>query len=218
MSIKVDGVSFLYGDKIILDNINLTVGKGENIGIVGVSGEGKSTFLKLLSGLYRSQVGTIEVCGMRKPEEIRKHVAMVMQSASLLPTSIKENITCGHPMSEETVQQACDAAQLTNWISSLPEGIDTFVGERGGKVSGGQAQRIAIARAIAKHADVILLDEATSALDSETSQALMTALANLIKDKTVITVSHNFDTLVNCDRIYRLEGGKLIHARVEKTI
>lgn len=212
MSINVVGLSFLYGEKMVLDNINLTVNTGDNIGIVGVSGGGKSTLLKLLSGLYSSQNGIIEVNGMRKPKDIRKHVAMVMQNALLLPTSIKENITCGHPLSDEAVKQACDAAQLSDWISSLPDGIDTFVGERGGKVSGGQAQRIAIARAIAKNAQIILLDEATSALDNETSNAVITALANLIKGKTVVSVSHNLDALMNCKRVYRLEGGKLINA------
>lgn len=212
MSIYVVGLSFLYGEKLILDNINLTVNTGDNIGIVGLSGGGKSTLLKLLSGLYSSQRGVIEVNGTRKPEDIRKQVAMVMQNPLLLPTSIKENITCGHPLSDDVIKAACDAAQLSDWITSLPDGIETFVGERGGKVSGGQAQRIAIARAIAKNASVILLDEATSALDSETGNAVIAALANLIKGKTVVSVSHNLATLMNCKRVYRLEGGKLTNA------
>jgi ABC-type multidrug transport system fused ATPase/permease subunit len=134
---------------------------------------------------------------------------MVMQNAMLFPASIKENITCGHNMSEETIIQACEAAQLSEWISSLPEGIDTFVGERGGKVSGGQAQRIAIARAIAKNAPVVLLDEATSALDGETSVIVAEALDNLMKDKTTVSVSHRPEMLTNCNYIYRLEGGRL---------
>jgi ABC-type multidrug transport system fused ATPase/permease subunit len=98
---------------------------------------------------------------------------------------------------------------LSEWITGLPEGIDTFVGERGGKVSGGQAQRIAIARAMAKNAPVVLLDEATSALDNETSNAVAAALDNLMKDKTVVSVSHRPEMLTNCDCIYRLEGGRL---------
>jgi ATP-binding cassette subfamily B protein/subfamily B ATP-binding cassette protein MsbA len=106
------------------------------------------------------------------------------------------------------IRDACDAAQLTEWISSLPEGLDSFVGERGGKVSGGQAQRIAIARAIAKNAPVILLDEPTSALDNETGAAVIEALANLTRGKTVLHVSHRPETLIGCDRILRLEGGR----------
>jgi len=209
MSIYVENLSFFYGDKEVLHEINFKVETGESIGIIGVSGGGKSTLLKLLSGLYATQTGIIEVYGERQPVNIRRNVAMVMQNAMLFPASIKENITCGHNMSKETVIQACEAAQLTDWISTLPEGIDTFVGERGGKVSGGQAQRIAIARAIAKNAPVVLLDEATSALDNETSNAVATALDNLMKNKTVISVSHRPEMLTNCNRLYRLEGGRL---------
>ena len=192
-----------------MHEIDLEVKAGETIGIIGISGGGKSTLLKLLSGLYTPQTGNVEVQGARIPIDIRRNVAMVMQNAMLFPASIKENITCGHDMSEETVIQACEAAQMSEWILTLPEGIDTFVGERGGQVSGGQAQRIAIARAIAKNTPVVLLDEATSALDSETGNAVATALDNLMKNKTVVSVSHQPEMLTNCTRIYRLEGGRL---------
>jgi ABC-type multidrug transport system fused ATPase/permease subunit len=112
-------------------------------------------------------------------------------------------------MRDEVIRSACDVAMLTEWINTLPEGIHTFVGERGGKVSGGQAQRISIARAIAKNAPVILLDEPTSALDNETSAALIKALEGLTCGKTVIHVSHRPENLARCDHIYKLTGGKL---------
>ena len=115
-------------------------------------------------------------------------------------------------MSMEVIRQACDAAQLSDWIATLPDGLDTFVGERGGKVSGGQAQRIAIARAIAKDASVVLLDEATSALDSDTSNAVLSALESLTKGKTVVSVSHHPETLVGCGRVCKLVGGQLFNA------
>ncbi|MGF7144989.1 ABC-type multidrug transport system fused ATPase/permease subunit [Anaerotaenia torta] len=212
MSIYITGLCFSYGSKEILHDINLTVPTGKKAGIIGVSGGGKSTLLRLVSGLYPSRFGRIEVFRETKQEEIRRNVAMVMQNAMLLPVSIRENITCGHPISGEMFQRACDAAQLTEWIGTLPEGADTFVGERGGKVSGGQAQRIAIARAIARDAPVILLDEATSALDQETGSAVLEALANLTKGKTVLSVSHRPEALADMDEIYRLEGGRLFHA------
>ncbi|MCL1792800.1 MAG: ABC transporter ATP-binding protein/permease [Oscillospiraceae bacterium] len=218
MSICVKNLTFFYGDKEVLHEIDLAVKTGENIGIIGASGGGKSTLLKLLSGLYAPQTGIIEVQGASKPADIRRNVAMVMQNAMLFPASIKENITCGHDMSDESVARACEAAQLSDWISSLPEGMDTFVGERGGKVSGGEAQRIAIARAIAKNAPVILLDEATSALDGETSLIVAAALDNLMKGKTVASVSHRPEMLTNCDRIYRLEGGRLHDSRYSRVI
>jgi len=209
MSILVKNLTFSYDGKEVLHDINLDVRTGESIGIIGVSGGGKSTLLKLLSGLYTPQSGVVEVQGEQSPVDIRRNVAMVMQNATLFPASIKDNISCGHDMGEKNIIRACEAAHLSEWISGLPEGIDTFVGERGGKVSGGQAQRIAIARAIAKNAPVVLLDEATSALDIETCAVVAAALDNLMKGKTVVNVSHRLEMLANCDRVYRLEGGRL---------
>ncbi|NLC19505.1 MAG: ABC transporter ATP-binding protein [Clostridiales bacterium] len=209
MSIHIENLSFAYGDRQILKNISMYIEAGEKIGIIGASGSGKSTLMKLIAGLYSPQNGSIELCGARRPEEIRRNVAMVMQNPMLFPASIKENITCGHFMSDELIWQACEAARMTEWILSLPQKLDSFVGERGSKVSGGQAQRIAIARAIAKAAPVILLDEATSALDDDTAGAVLAALESLTRDKTVVSISHRLETLTGCNRIYRLEGGRL---------
>ena len=209
MSITIKDLCFSYESRQILDTINLSVHSGESVGIVGVSGGGKSTLLKLVSGLYDVQKGEIFVKDAQASADRRKKVAMVMQTAALFPASIRDNITCGHDMNEADVMNACNAAQLTEWIGTLPEGLDTFVGERGGKVSGGQAQRIAIARAIAKNAPVVLLDEPTSALDNDTSAAVITALASLTMGKTVLHVSHRPETLTGCDRVLRLEGGRL---------
>ena len=209
MSIVIENLSFAYGDRQVLDNINLLVVTGETIGIAGISGGGKSTLLKLISGLYNVQSGKITIGDAQTSPERRSCVAMVMQNAMLLPASIRDNITCGHGIDEATIRYACDAAQLTEWVSGLPDGLDTFVGERGGRVSGGQAQRIAIARAIAKNAPVVLLDEPTSALDGNTGAAVMSTLASLAEGKTVLHVSHQTETLTGCDRIMRLEEGRL---------
>lgn len=209
MRIQIEGLTFSYGEKRILEDLRLTVESGERVGLLGVSGGGKSTLLKLISGLYEAKTGTISIENAKTAAERRQLVAMVMQNAPLFPTSIRENITCGHPLWEEWLEAACRAAQLSDWLATLPEGPDTFVGERGGRVSGGQAQRIAIARAIAKDAPVILLDEPTSALDGETTGALLTALENLTRGKTVLHVSHRPETLRDCTRVLRLEGGRL---------
>jgi ATP-binding cassette subfamily B protein/subfamily B ATP-binding cassette protein MsbA len=209
MGITMSNVCFSYEDKKILDNITLSVQTGESVGIIGTSGGGKSTLLKLISGLYDVQIGEIHVMNARTAADRRRNVAMVMQSATLFPVSIRDNITCGHPMDEADIWRALHASQLSEWIFTLPDGIDTFVGERGGKVSGGQAQRIAIARAIAKNAPVILLDEPTSALDGDTGAAVIAALAELTKGKTVLHVSHRPETLVGCGRIFCMEGGRL---------
>lgn len=210
MSVVLREISFCYGEKKILDNISLTVREKEHIGILGGSGSGKSTLLKLLAGLYTVKEGHCEVAGETTPDRMRKKVAMVMQTPGLFPLSIRENITCGHPIPEEKVWEAVRAAQLEEWVRELPDGLDSLVGERGGNISGGQAQRIAIARAIAKDAPVVLLDEPTSALDGETADALLRAMERLTEGKTVIHVTHREETIQTYDRILVLKEGKLL--------
>ena len=122
---------------------------------------------------------------------------------------VRENISCGHEMSEDKIRSACEAARLMEWLKTMPEGLDTFVGERGLGVSGGQAQRIAIARAIARDAPVFLLDEATSALDGDTSGDLLSNLEEITRGKTVVHVAHRPEVLKACSKIWRLEGGRL---------
>ncbi len=209
MGIIIENLTFSYGDKQILSHINLSIRTGETIGIIGVSGGGKSTLLKLISGLYVVQSGIIAIDNSYTSSERRKCVSMVMQNAMLFPASIHDNITCGHNIDKSIIKHACDIACLTEWISKLPNGINTFVGERGGLVSGGQAQRIAIARAVVKNSPIVLLDEPTSALDESTGFSVITALTNLTKGKTVLHVSHQADMLADCDRILRLDGGQL---------
>ena len=209
MKILIENISFSYGEKLVLDNLNLSVESGGTYGIIGVSGGGKSTLLKLVSGLYETQTGKISIGNSENPIGRRKLVSMVMQNSTLFPASIRDNITCGHEVDEDSLQRACDNAHLSEWIFSLPEGLDSFVGERGSRVSGGQAQRIAIARAILKGAPVVLLDEPTSALDAETADAVLDSLTGLTAGKTVLHVSHQAETLKNCDMIFRLEDGRL---------
>ena len=210
MSIRLRNVSFCYGEKRILDGISLKVREKEHIGILGGSGCGKSTLLKILAGLYPAKEGDCEVAGERTPEGIRKQVSMVMQSPGLFPLSIRENITCGHPVTEERLWEAVRAAQLEAWVKGLPQGLDSLVGERGGNLSGGQAQRIAIARAFAKDAPVVLLDEPTSALDGETAEALLRAMDLLTEGRTVIHVTHREEIVRKYDRILVLKEGKLV--------
>lgn len=198
--IEIKNLNYGYGEVPVLKDLNLTVKKCEKIGIVGESGCGKSTLIKLISGLYKRESGVIKVSG---------EMAVVMQSLSLFPLTIRENITCGHEITEEKIRLALKIAQLEEWISTLPDGLDTFVGYRGNQVSGGQVQRISIARAIAKDADILILDEATSALDSTTSEKLIQALSEWWKNKTVISIAHRPEALSFCNKIYRLENGFL---------
>lgn len=209
-AIDLDRVSLAYEENPVLKALSLKVRRGEHIGILGDSGCGKSTLLKVISGLYVPDEGKVCIMGEESSEKIRKQVAVVMQQNSLFPMSIRDNITCGHSISEEILWEACHKASLTKWIESLPKGFDTNVGERGGQVSGGQAQRIQIARALCKNAPVILLDEPASALDKETGQSVLKALKNAVSKKTVIHITHHPETLDDSYTIYRLEGGRLL--------
>ena len=210
-AVFLEKISFSYEDTIVLKNLSLVVKPGEHIGILGDSGCGKSTILKILAGIYEPDRGRVIIAGESLPEKIREHVALVMQHNSLFPLSIRDNITCGHDIPEEMIWDACENASLSKWIKSLPNGLDTNVGERGNQVSGGQAQRIQIARALCKDASIILLDEPASALDQDTGRSVLEALDKLMKGKTVIHVTHHPETLDGSYAIYRLEGGRLVH-------
>lgn len=207
---RLEDVAFSYGGKQVLQNLSLMVRPGEHIGIVGDSGCGKSTLLKLLAGLYEPDSGSVEVMGQRTPGDIWKQVALVMQQNALFPLSIRDNITCGHHVPEAALWEACRGASLADWIKSLPQGLDTHVGQRGSQVSGGQAQRIQIARALCKDAPVILLDEPVSALDRDTGLSVLAALGRLTAGRTVIHVTHHPEALDDGYAIYRLEGGRLL--------
>lgn len=214
MSIVMNNVTFSYQidheRKTILNHVQLHVEMGAIVGLCGASGGGKSTLLYCLSGLYAPDAGTINIHGGTSPKERQKNSAIVFQSPSLLPLTIEENITLGHDISKEKLHKALEDAQLTSWISSLPKGIHTILGEHGNTLSGGQGQRIALARAFAKDAPVLILDEATSALDSSTAQAVMNALHMLRTTKTtILLISHQKEILKQCDSTYELKGGNL---------
>ena len=186
---------------------HITIPDGKKIGIVGESGCGKTTLIKLISGLYKLQSGTILAEGK---------TAVVMQGNALFPFTIRENITCGHPVPEEKIWEAVKIAQLEEWINSLDQGLETFAGVRGDNVSGGQAQRICIARAIVSDAPNLILDEATSALDIQTSSKLIEALMDWWQKRqqqgyrqTLISIAHRKEALDFCDEIYHLDGGCL---------
>ncbi|MCR4930132.1 MAG: ATP-binding cassette domain-containing protein [Lachnospiraceae bacterium] len=202
-------ITFSYKDRIILDNQSFSFKKGEHIGIIGESGSGKSTFLKLLAGLLTPSSGTLSVDSESDPAKIMKKISMVMQDAMIMPLTIRENIALGKEIKKERMDEIIKATRLDLWTDSLPEGIDTYLGERADELSGGQAQRIAIARAIAKDADIILLDEPTSSLDKDTIKDVMEALETLTDGKSVIHVTHQTDLLKGYHRIVKIGGGRI---------
>lgn len=211
------GVSFNYkdSDRHVLDDFSLDVKPGETIAFVGESGSGKSTILNLIIGFYKPQSGSILIDGMPMSElsmsRYRQSLAIVLQNNILFSGSIRENITYGLPhISEEKLQRAVWMANLQDVIDSLPEGLDTSVGEHGGRLSGGQRQRIAIARALVRDPKIIILDEATSALDNASERHVQNAMEQLMQGRTTFIVAHRLSTVKNADRIIVLKKGKIV--------
>ena len=207
--IELNNVTYTYENHPVFEHISLKVEKGQKVGIVGESGCGKSTLLKLIAGLYAPTEGSVIVAGESVPSNITKKVSVVMQSPMLLPLTIRENITMGHEYSAEWIDRVIDAANIRSWIDTLDKGLDTYLGDRADELSGGQAQRIAIARAICKDADILLLDEPTSALDGENAASVLDALTRYAVDKTVIHVTHRPEHLSGYDRIFSMKAGEL---------
>ena len=192
-------VSFSYKDKRILKNVSLEIRSGERLGIVGESGCGKSTLLQILAGLLSPDSGSAVVFGKSTLPEIRKQVSLVMQSPMLLPMTIIENITLGHEFAEERIREVLSQASILSWIESLPDGMHTYLGDRADELSGGQAQRISIARALLKDAPILLLDEPTASLDHATAESVLSSLDAASKDKTIVHVTHQVEHLKNYD-------------------
>ncbi|MBO4649624.1 MAG: ATP-binding cassette domain-containing protein [Clostridiales bacterium] len=206
---SLSDVSFSYKDKPILRSVSLEIRSGERLGIVGESGCGKSTLLKILAGLLSPDSGSATIYGKSTLSEIRKHVALVMQSPMLLPVTIYENITLGHEIPDERIHEVLKQASLLSWIESLPDGINTYLGDRADELSGGQAQRISIARALCKDAPILLLDEPTASLDSATAESVLSSLDAAAGKRTIVHVTHQVEYLKNYDRILHMKDGVL---------
>ena len=213
---QFDNVSFHYvEDQPLLQGVDLDVRAGETLAIVGESGSGKTTMLNLIIGFNHPTAGRVLLDGHDISEldlhAYRKHIAIVPQNSVLFSGTIRENITYGlSDISEETIQDAVDAAQLRDFIRALPLGIDTPLTEHGANLSGGQRQRISIARAIIRNPKVIILDEATSALDSVSEKLIQNAIRNLTKDRTTFIVAHRLSTIRDADRIAVIKQGRCV--------
>ncbi|MBX9709702.1 MAG: ABC transporter ATP-binding protein/permease [Xanthobacteraceae bacterium] len=214
-AIVFNNVSFSYpGGSRVFDKFNLRIRPGERVGLVGPSGGGKSTLFVLLQRFYDAQYGGITIDGQDisrvTQQSLREAIAVVPQDISLFHRSIMENIRYGRPTAtDDEILRAAIAARC-DFVETLPNGLDTTVGDRGLKLSGGQRQRIAIARAFLKDAPILLLDEATAALDSESEEAIREALGHLMRGRTVIAIAHRLATLRKFDRVALLKAGTII--------
>jgi ABC-type bacteriocin/lantibiotic exporter with double-glycine peptidase domain len=216
-SIFFENVSFSYptSKKIILNKINISFKKGDYIGIVGGSGAGKSTLIDLLIGLYNPTAGQIKIDDINLidcKKAWQNKIGYVPQNIYLFDDTINKNIAFGIPTNEiniERIKTALIEAELFDFVESLPDGLNTKLGERGTRLSGGQKQRIGIARALYNNPDVIILDEATNSLDKVTEKKIIESIDKLKGGRTIITITHNKSTISNCDRIYELNSGVL---------
>ena len=214
--IVFDHVSFSYNeDRLILDDISFTAEAGQNVAIVGPSGSGKSTVARLLFRFYDAQSGDISIDGQDLREvsqrSLRKNIGVVPQDTVLFNDTIGYNIEYGNPgASQEAIEEAARLAQVYGFVTALTDGFDTAVGERGLKLSGGEKQRVAIARTILKDPPILILDEATSALDSHTEQEIQDSLEEVSRGRTTLTVAHRLSTIKDADLIIVLAKGKIV--------
>ena len=213
-----DQVTFAYPsrpDKPVLKNLSFEIVPGQTVAVVGPSGAGKSTLFQLLMRFYEPQQGNILLDGVNINQfdllELRQQFALVAQDATLFSTSAAENIAYGRPHADSAlIEAAARAAHAHDFIERLAERYDTYLGERGVRLSGGQAQRLSIARAIMTDAPVLLLDEATSALDAESEQMVQQALNQLMKKRTTLVIAHRLATIKKADKILVMDDGELV--------
>lgn len=214
-AIRLDNVSFRYpeSDKWLLRNASLEIGKNTSVALIGSTGAGKTTAADLILGILEPQEGSVMIDGI----DIRKcmvswheSVGYIPQTIYLMDDNIRANIAFGIPDSEiddTAIEKALREAQLDQFVHSLPDGLDTMIGDRGVKLSGGQRQRIGIARALYRNPSVLILDEATSALDNETEKEVMEAIDGLHGTRTLIVIAHRLSTIKKCDKIYEVGNG-----------
>ncbi len=215
--VEFNNLSFSYNNngENILNNLTFSIKKGENVALVGASGSGKSTIMKIILGYYENYDGEVKLFNHKLEEwkltDLRSKLSLVDQDSYLFPDSIKENIAYGkNDSNKENIESAAKAANAHFFIKSFENGYETDVGELGNKLSGGQKQRISIARAILKDSPILLLDEATSALDTESEHLVQEVLDNFMKDRTTIVIAHRLSTIKNVDRILVIDKGKIV--------
>ncbi len=216
--LTIDNLSFAYGEKQILKNISFQIKRGERVGVVGLSGAGKSTLMKLLLKENESYDGEIlfDDIPLRKIKKRSyfKQVGVVLQDTEVFNFTLHENITIASlkKRSQQDLQQALDIAHVSDFVSKLPLGLETFIGEKGIKLSGGERQRLGIARAVFKQPEILFLDEATSHLDLESEEKIKDSLHKFLKKVTAVVIAHRLTTIREMDKILVIEKGRIIES------
>ena len=222
--VRFEAVHFAYSQRLpLLQGFDLVVQAGSTVGIVGATGSGKSTVVKLLLRLYEHQKGRILLDGrpieQLQLQDLRRAIALVSQDVYLFHGTVAENIAYGvsHP-DRDAIQRAAQLAEVAGFIDTLPDGYDTLVGERGQRLSGGQRQRIALARAILKDAPVLVLDEATAAVDNDTEAAIQRSLEQITRDRTTVVIAHRLSTVRHADRIVVMDSGRIVEQGTHESL
>ena len=214
-SVIFDDVSFKYEEQMVLKTINLKVKRGEIVALVGMSGGGKTTLVNLIPRFYDVSVGAISIGGQDIRDvtigSLRSHIGIVTQEPILFNDTIRNNIAYGNlEASESEIIAAAKAAHAFDFIQGFPDKFETIAGERGVRLSGGEKQRVCVARALLKNAPILILDEATSSLDTESELAVQGALENLMKGRTTFVIAHRLSTIRNADRILVIVDGRIV--------
>jgi subfamily B ATP-binding cassette protein MsbA len=213
--ISFEDVGFNYDTAVVLEKINVTIEKGQNIALVGESGSGKTTLINLIPRFYDVTSGSIKIDGLDidsiKIKDLRANMALVSQDPILFNSSVIENIAFGEQVPDlERVKEAAKIANAHNFIAQMQNGYQSIIGERGSLLSGGQKQRLSIARAMYKNPEILILDEATSALDLESEKLVQEALDRVMKNRTCIVIAHRLSTIRKSDLILVLDKGKVV--------
>ncbi|MFQ9650146.1 MAG: ABC transporter ATP-binding protein [Enterocloster sp.] len=224
--IILDKITFSYpdSDKKVLNQLDLRIPKNASVAFIGTSGTGKTTLADVILGLLKPTSGYVYVDGNNVHKNItawHELIGYIPQQIYLMDDTIKSNIALGIPAKEVNERQlwaALDEAQLSEFVRSLPLGINTVVGERGAKLSGGQRQRIGIARALYHNPQILILDEATSSLDNETEKTVMESIEKLHGRRTIMIIAHRLSTIENCDLVYEIKDGKALYRSKENLL
>lgn len=221
--IAVNNISFKYEDDLVLKNFTVTVPKGKTVALVGQSGSGKSTIANLVTRFYDVNDGNISIDGedIRNltKKSLRGLIGLVTQDSILFNETVKNNILIGNPSAtDDEIINALKIANAWEFVKDLPKGIETNIGDSGGKLSGGQKQRLSIARAVLKNPPIMILDEATSALDTESERLVQVALENMMKNRTSIVIAHRLSTIQNADKILVMQKGEIAEQGTHKEL
>lgn len=214
-SISLENINFRYAEENVLKHFSLEVKKGQTVALVGQSGSGKSTIANLLTRFYDVQEGALKIDGIdvkdMKMHSLRSMIGLVTQDSILFNDSIRNNLLIGkHDATDEELIDALKVANAYEFVKDLPQGIDTNIGDAGGKLSGGQKQRLSIARAVLKNPPIMILDEATSALDTESEKLVQVALENMMQNRTSVVIAHRLSTIQKADKIVVMKKGEIV--------